>query len=80
MIIETKKAKFFYSKDLNKKKFQTIKNKALLIRDFKNNVSEIIYNNIADYLDFSKIDAIKKFNTQISGLNGQDIQNAISDV
>jgi len=80
MKIETKKAKFFYSKDLNKNKFQTIKNKAVLIRDFKNHVSEMIHSSIIEYLDFTKFDAIKKFNTQISGLNGQDIQIAISDV
>lgn len=39
MKIETKKAKFFYSTELNQVKFNTINEKAYLIRDFKNKIS-----------------------------------------
>ena len=77
---EIKKAKFFYSVELNQKKFNVIEDKAMKIRDFKNQISKEIQNNILDYLDKSKFDIIKLFNTQIDGLNGQDIQNSISDV
>lgn len=77
---EIKKAKFFYSVELNQKKFNAIEDKAMKIRDFKNQISKEIQNNILDYLDKSKFDIIKLFNTQIDGLNGQDIQNSISDV
>ena len=78
--IETKKAKFFYSNELNQIKFNTINEKAILIRDFKNQISFEIHQNILHYLDLTKFDIIKLFNTQIPGLNGQDIQNAITDV
>lgn len=78
--IETKKAKFFYSTELNTTKFNTINEKAHLIRDFKNQISTEIHQNILDYLDSTKFDIIKQFNTQISGLTGQDIQNSITDV
>ena len=77
---EIKKAKFFYSVELNQKKFNAIEDKAMKIRDFKNQISKEIQNNILAYLDKSKFDIITLFNTQIDGLNGQDIQNAISDV
>ena len=80
MKIEIKKAKFFYSQELNQKKFDAILNKAVKIRDFKNKISNEIYKNLLKYLDKSKFDVIKEFNQQIDDLNGQDIQNAISDV
>ena len=78
--VETKQAKFFFSQELNQKKFETIKNKAVLIRDFKNKLSADFHKNLFNYWNYTKIDAIKHFNTQIPGLNGQDIQNAIVDV
>ena len=57
-----------------------IKDKAIIIRDFKNELSGVISKNLDKYLDHSKIDFIKEFNTQIKGLTGQDIQNAIVHV
>jgi len=78
--IETKKAKFFYSTGLNQIKFDSIHDKAVKIRDFKNIISIKINTNILKYAEMTKFDTIKEFNTQIPGLNGQDIQNAITDV
>jgi len=79
-IKESKKAKFFHSDELNQQKFDVIYDKAELIRDFKNQISSKIYADLIFFLDFSKFDAVKHFNTKIDGLNGQDIQNAVSDV
>jgi len=78
--IKTEKAKFFYSCQLNQKKFDTILIKAKKIRDFKNQISEIINSDLIKYSEMSKFDMVKEFNTQIEDLSGQDIQNAISDV
>jgi len=77
---EIKKAKFFYSNELNQSKFNIIEEKAIKINDFKNKISNEIYNNLLFFLDKSKFDVIKYFNCQIDNLNGQDIQNVISDV
>ena len=78
--IEIKKAKFFFSTELNQAKFDVIHDKATKIKDFKNQISEQIHENILNFLDKSKFDVIKQLNTQIDELNGQDIQNAIADV
>ena len=77
---EIKKAKFFYSVELNQKKFNIIEEKAIKIRDFKNKISNEIHSDLLNHLDYSKFDVIKKYNQKIPGLNGQDIQNSISDV
>jgi len=77
---EIKKAKFFYSADLNQQKFDVILNKAKEIREFKNKISNEIHGSILQYLDQTRFDVIKKFNCKIDNLNGQDIQNAITDV
>jgi len=79
-IKETKKAKFFFSKELNQVKFDTIHEKAVKIRDFKNKISSIYHKKLNVYLTYTKFDMIKEFNTKIDGLNGQDIQNALTDV
>ena len=79
-IRESKKAKFFFSQELNQAKFDVIYDKSVLIRDFKNTISLDLHKNILNFIDFSKFDAVKHFNTKIEGLNGQDIQNAITDV
>jgi len=54
--------------------------KALLIREFKNKLSEKIASNYFEYLYISKFDLIKQENTKIDGLTGQEIQLAIVDV
>lgn len=80
MKIEAKKAKFFYSTELNQVKFNAIYDKAILIKDFKNKISDEINSNILKFSEMTKFDTIKALNTQIEGLNGQDIQNSITDV
>lgn len=75
-----KKAKFFYSNELNQNKFNTIQDKAIKIRDLKNHISNEIHDNILIFLDKSQFDVIKHFKFNIDGLNGQDIQNAVKDV
>ena len=70
----------FYSTDLNKGKFDLLEQKAILINKFKQNISFKIHSNLDSYLDKTKFELIKEFNTSITGLTGQDIQHAISDV
>jgi len=80
MLIDSKYSYKFYSTSLNKEKYDTLKNIAIKIKTFKNDLSLHIHKNLDEYIDLTKIDFIKLFNTQITGLVGQDIQNAISHV
>jgi transposase len=70
----------FFSDELNQEKFDALLHKANLIRDFKNKISKKINENYLDYLELSKFDFLKKENTQIDGLTGQEIQLALVDV
>ena len=70
----------FYSKDLNTEKYYLLYDKALKLRDFKNELSVKVCQNFLNYLDKTKYDFIKLFRTTIKGCNNQDISHAISDV
>jgi IS605 OrfB family transposase len=80
MIIDSTYSKSFYTTDLNSSKHQLLLDKAIAIRDFKNTISETIHSDFLLYLDQTRFDLVKQFNTQIEGLTGQDIQIAIGDV
>jgi len=81
-------SKSFYSTELNQLKYDELLSKATKIRDLKNLLSQVISNDILKYINFSKIDSIKYFNTYLKnnetgsliGLSGQDIQHTIADV
>ena len=77
----------FYSKELNKNKYNEFLKKAIAIRDFKNRLSELISSDLVNFLDLSKFDIIKRFGTQKdnplnpdSCLRGNEIQKAVVDV
>lgn len=70
----------FYSNDLNKVKYDLLYNKALTIREFKNNISKTVITNPSKFFNLSKFDWINYFRTNIENCNNQDISNAISDV
>ena len=77
----------FYSKELNKNKYDEFLKKAIAIREFKNRLSELISSDLINFLDLSKFDIIKRFGTQKdnplnpdSCLRGNEIQKAVVDV
>lgn len=77
----------FYSKELNKNKYNEFVKKAIAIREFKNQLSELISSDLINFLDLSKFDIVKKFGTQKdnplnpdSCLRGNEIQKAVVDV
>ncbi len=74
--------KFFYPDKLNEKKEQEIFDKAFQIRLVKNHISEIIFNNINKYKEYSKVDLIKELAPTISNpyLTQKDIEYAIVEV
>ena len=77
----------FYSKELNKNKYNEFLKKAIAIREFKNRLSELVSSDLINFLDLSKFDIIKRFGTQKdnplnpdSCLRGNEIQKAVVDV
>ncbi len=80
MQIKSTFSKSFSSFELNEVKFEQLKNKAEKIREFKNIISNKIHKNINTYINKSKFELVKEFNTQIKDLSGQEIQIAIGDV
>lgn len=70
----------FYSNMLNNNKYCLLQDKAHLIRDFKNMLSEKICKDPLTIINTTKEGLTKIFNTQIKGLVGREIQPAIRDV
>jgi putative transposase len=70
----------FYCSDLNKKKTDLLLQKAVELRDFKNQISKEVCSNFSYFNEISKFDWITYFRTQLPNCNNQDISNAISDV
>jgi IS605 OrfB family transposase len=73
-------SRVFHSFELNEVKFQILLDKATTLRDFKNEISQKVNNDLPKYTRMSKFDFLKHFNCQISGVSGQDIQHAIVNV
>jgi IS605 OrfB family transposase len=69
----------FYSNDLNKVKYDLLYDKALKIRDYKNEISEFVCKNPIKFFNLSKFDWINTFRRRMDNCNNQDISNAISD-
>ena len=78
MFQEVIKSKSFFINESNQVKLDQITDKAHKILDFKNNISNSL--TLEDLVSHSKFDALKKFNTQIDGVSGQEIQIAIGDI
>ena len=74
--------KFFYPDNLNQKKEQEIYDKAFQLRLVKNYISEILFKNIQQYKEYSKVDLIKELAPSISNpyLTQKDIEYAIVEV
>ena len=74
--------KFFYPDNLNQKKEQEIYDKAFQLRLVKNYISEILFKNIQQYKEYSKVDLIKELAPTISNpyLTQKDIEYAIVEV
>ena len=60
MIINSKFAKTFNSNMLTHSKYDELYTVAVNLRDFKNEVSQLINDNLLHYLDFGKLDFIKE--------------------
>ena len=80
MKLKSQSSVSFFSDEINQEKYDIILTKAKKINKFKNELSLKIANNILDYIELSKFDMLKKENTQIDGITGQEIQLAIVDV
>lgn len=77
----------FYSKDINKNKFNEFVKKATDIRDFKNSISLHFSQNLTEISELSKIDVIKRYGvlannafTSSKNIRGQELQKAVVDV
>lgn len=79
-MVKVNKSYSFYSKNLNKVKYDLLYKKAINIRDFKNEISNIVITDPVKFLNLSKFDWINYFRTDLEYCNNQDISNAISDV
>jgi putative transposase len=71
---------FYSTADLNSIKYQHLHDKAVKIRDFKNDLSQRICQNPMSIQDLSKFDFLKLFDIQIEGLVGKEIQPALKEV
>jgi len=60
MIVDSKYAKIFNSDMLTRSKYDELYAVAVKLRDFRNEVSQLVNDNLLYYLDFSKLDFIKE--------------------
>ena len=60
MIVDSKYAKTFHSDMLTRSKHDELYTVAVNLRDFKNEVSQLVNDNLLYYLEFSKLDFIKE--------------------
>ena len=70
----------FYCNTLNDIKYNLLYDKALQLREFRNNISKDICNNPIEFLKLSKFDCINKYRVRLDKCNNQDISHAIIDV
>ena len=60
MLVNSKYAKIFHSDMLTRSKYDELYTVAVNLRDFKNEVSQLVNDNLLYYLNFSKLDFIKE--------------------
>ena len=70
----------FYNDNLNIGKYDLLYKKAVELRDFKNQISEIVCSDFSTFANMSNFDWINHFRTRLPNCNNQDISHAISDV
>ena len=70
----------FYSDSLNDVKYNHLLDKANFILEFKNFMSKEICKNYLEFQQLSRFDFFKKYNCQIEGLVGREIQPTLTDV
>ncbi len=76
----TTKTYSFYCDDLNDVKYQLLYNKALQLKEFRNNISLDICDNPLEFLKLGKYDCVTKYRTKLDKCNNQDVSNAIEHV
>lgn len=60
MLIQSKYAKIFNSKDLTRQKYDELHNFAVLIQNHKNTVSQYVNDNLLHFLDYNKFQFLKE--------------------
>ena len=60
MIIQSKYAKIFHSKDLTRQKYDELHDFAVLIQNHKNTVSQYVNDNLLYFLEYNKFQFIKE--------------------
>lgn len=70
----------FHIDDLNTNKYNLLYEKAVLLLNYKNEISNIVYNNIGKYMTLDIFTFIKTFRKKIFGCNNQEISMAIQHV
>jgi len=78
--INSKSAISFFLKDTNDVKVEKLYLKAIAIKEFKNEVSELMFNDVFKLINLGKNYSKTYFKSKSKYLNAQDEQNAIEDV
>ena len=68
MIIQSKYTKTFHSMDITRKKYDTLYDFAVLIRNHKNKVSQHVNDNLLHYLDCRKFQFMKEMREYFKGI------------
>lgn len=68
MIIQSKYTKTFHSMDITRLKYDVLYNFAVLIRNYKNNVSKYVNDHLLHYLDCGKFQFMKEMREQFKGV------------
>lgn len=68
MIIQSKYTKTFHSMDITRKKYDTLYDFAVLIRNHKNKVSQHVNDNLLHYLDCRKLQFMKEMREYFKGI------------
>ena len=78
--MQVTKSYSFYSDNINIGKYDLLYKKAVELRDFKNQISEIVCSDFSTFADMSKFEWINYFRTKLTNCNNQDISHAIVEV
>lgn len=73
-------SKFFFSDNLNSKKYELLYEKAKTIRQFKNKISDEVNPNLIYFCEMSFYSWVNYFRIRLSNCNNQDISEAIKVV
>jgi len=77
--IESTYSYSFYSKNLNKEKYDLFVSKAIAIKKFKNKISNYISKNLLIYLDKTSFDVVEEFKCTVCGhVMNADLNSSIN--